>query len=605
MLYRSAVSRPLLEVKKLGKSYGRQVVISDLSFLVSEGEKIALIGRNGAGKSTLLNILVGSEETDAGEVTFLPWTRIGVVKQHEVLPGDITTEAYLESLSGEPLWEVRKLAARFGLKTVELALPPNQLSGGYQMRVKIVAMLLPKPNFLMLDEPVNYLDLNTLMLLERFLAEYDGSFILTAHDREFLQNTCTSTYEIERGELVEYDGPIDDYLVWKEDQKNYRLRSNKKLAREISHHQEFVNRFQFKASQASRAQSKIKHIAKLRHQIKNLAADLATTKIVIPTPHFVGGVAVRADKMSVGYGEKVIASDITFAFQRGEKIVIVGENGRGKSTLLKTLAGILPPLSGDYKWWHRADIGYYDQKTDATLMPGETVIEYLTRLAPEAAPAERILMMAGNFLFKQDDLEKKTNVLSGGERARLCLAGILLHEHNVLLLDEPTNHLDVETAEALALALKNYGGTVIFVSHARTFVNALADQIYEIRNGKVRHFAGTYEEYVNDLAEILEHESVSSPDHSTTEEANAERVERAERRLKIKEAQRHQEKLTKDINKLDAEKSLILAYFFENPTDYAPAKATRLKEIDEELVKLENLWLKAQESLDLLAKNWH
>ena len=603
MLYRSAVSRPLLEVKKLGKSYGRQVVISDLSFLVSEGEKIALIGRNGAGKSTLLNILVGSEEADAGEVTFLPWTRIGLVKQHEVLPNDVTTEVYLESLSGEPLWEVRKLAARFGLKTAELALPPSQLSGGYQMRVKIVDMLLPKPNFLMLDEPVNYLELNTLMLLERFLAEYDGSFILTAHDREFLQNTCTSTYEIERGELVEYNGPIDDYLVWKEDQKNYRLRSNKKLAREISHHQEFVNRFQFKASQASRAQSKIKHIAKLRHQIKNLAADLATTKIVIPTPHFVGGVAVRADKLSVGYGEKVIASDITFAFQRGEKIVIVGENGRGKSTLLKTLAGILTPVAGDYKWWHRADIGYYDQKTDTTLMPGETVIEYLTRLAPESAPAERILMMAGNFLFRQDDLEKKTNVLSGGERARLCLAGILLHEHNVLLLDEPTNHLDVETAEALAIALKNYGGTVIFVSHARTFVNTLADQIYEIRNGKVRHYAGTYEEYVNDLAEILENESVSSSDPSISEGASADRIERAERRLKIKETQRKQEKLTKEITKLDAEKSLILAYFFENPTDYAPAKATRLKEIDEELMKLENHWLKAQESLDLLAKN--
>ena len=603
MLYRSAVSRPLLEVKKLGKSYGRQVVISDLSFLVSEGEKIALIGRNGAGKSTLLNILVGSEEADAGEVTFLPWTRIGLVKQHEVLPNDVTTEVYLESLSGEPLWEVRKLAARFGLKTAELALPPSQLSGGYQMRVKIVAMLLPKPNFLMLDEPVNYLDLNTLMLLERFLAEYDGSFILTAHDREFLQNTCTSTYEIERGELVEYNGPIDDYLVWKEDQKNYRLRSNKKLAREISHHQEFVNRFQFKASQASRAQSKIKHIAKLRHQIKNLAADLATTKIVIPTPHFVGGVAVRADKLSVGYGEKVIASDITFAFQRGEKIVIVGENGRGKSTLLKTLAGILTPVAGDYKWWHRADIGYYDQKTDTTLMPGETVTEYLTRLAPESAPAERILMMAGNFLFRQDDLEKKTNVLSGGERARLCLAGILLHEHNVLLLDEPTNHLDVETAEALAIALKNYGGTVIFVSHARTFVNTLADQIYEIRNGKVRHYAGTYEEYVNDLAEILENESVSSSDPSISEGASADRIERAERRLKIKETQRKQEKLTKEITKLDAEKSLILSYFFENPTDYAPAKATRLKEIDEELMKLENHWLKAEESLDLLAKN--
>ncbi len=600
-----AMSRPLLEVKKLRKSYGRQVVISDLSFLISEGEKIALIGRNGAGKSTLLNILVGAEEADGGEVTFLPWTRVGVVKQHEVLPSDLTTEAYLESLSGEPLWEVRKLAARFGLKTAELAVPPSQLSGGYQMRVKIVGMLLPKPNLLLLDEPVNYLDLNTLLLLERFLADYDGSFVLTAHDREFLQNTCTSTYEIERGELTQYDGPVEDYLVWKEDQKNYRLRTNKKLAREISHHQEFVNRFQFKASQASRAQSKIKHIAKLRHQIKDLAADLATTKITIPTPHFVAGIAVRAEKLSIGYGDKVIASDVTFAWQRGEKIVIAGENGRGKSTLLKTLAGRIEPLAGEYKWWHRADIGYYDQKTDATLLPGETVIEYLSRLAPENAPAERILMMAGNFLFRHDDLEKRTDVLSGGERARLCLAGILLHEHNVLILDEPTNHLDVETAEALALALKDYGGAVIFVSHARTFVNALADQIYEIRNGKIRHYPGTYQEYVDDLADVIESEtSADSPPLNSPINGgeSAARLARSERRLKLKENQRRQEKLTKEIAKLDAEKSAILAYYFDNPTDYAPAKATRLKEIDEELARLENLWLKHQQELENLAK---
>lgn len=589
------MSRPLLEVKKLSKAYGRQTVLGELSVLLSEGQKVALIGRNGAGKSTLLNILTGAEEADGGEVNFLPWTRVGVVKQHEVLPDDRTTEVYLQELSEAPVWSVRKLAARFGLQAAELALPPANLSGGYQMRVKLVAMLLPGPNLLLLDEPVNYLDLNTLLLLERFLVDYDGSFIVTAHDREFLQNICQSTWEIERAGLTVYDGPVDDYLTREEEQKEFRLRSNKKLAREISHHQEFVNRFQFKASQASRAQSKIKHIAKLRRQIQDINRDLATTRITIPTPHFTAGVAVRAEKLAIGYGQKVVASDITFALERGEKIVIAGENGRGKSTLLKTLAGKIEPLAGDFKWWHRADIGYYDQKTETTLLPGETVLQYLTRLAPIDAPAERILMMAGNFLFRADDLEKFTSVLSGGERARLCLAGILLHEHNVLILDEPTNHLDAETAEALALALKDYGGTVIFVSHARTFVNALADQIYEVRGGLIRHFPGTYEEYVSELAQDVENDDQEVPSQKIVDAAAEVRTER---RLRVKELKRQQERAAKEMATLDKEKSAILAYFFENPTDYAPEKSRRLKELEDELQAQEQRWLAASSELE-------
>jgi ATP-binding cassette subfamily F protein 3 len=200
MLYRFAVSRPLLEVKKLTKSYGRQLVMSELSFLISEGEKIALIGRNGAGKSTLLNILMGAEEADGGEVTFLPWTRVGVVKQHEVLPSDLSVEAYLENLSGVPVWEIRTLAARFGLRANELTVPPATLSGGYQMRVKLVAMLLPKPNLLLLDEPVNYLDLNTLLLLEGFLADYDGarSRVLAKHLYKNVRNRTQRAYSVLR-----------------------------------------------------------------------------------------------------------------------------------------------------------------------------------------------------------------------------------------------------------------------------------------------------------------------------------------------------------------------------------------------------------------------
>lgn len=594
------MSRPLLEVKDLRKSYGKQLVFEELGFVVSEGDKIALIGRNGSGKTTLLNILMGLEEADGGTAEPLSWTRLGMVAQHEVLPGDMTTEAYFEHKSGKPAWEARKLAARFGLGPTELAKAPTELSGGYQMRIKIVAMLLQEPNLLLLDEPVNYLDLSTLLLLERFLADYDGSFIMTAHDREFLQNTCTQTYEIERGELTMYNGPVEEYFEWKEEQRQFQLRTNKRLAREISHHQKFVDRFRFKASQASRAQSKIKHIAKLRNQVTSMKADLSTSRIVIPTPHFIDGVAVRAEKLTIGYGDKVIAADITFELRRGAKVVIAGENGRGKSTLLKTLAGKIPPLAGSFKWWHNASIGYYDQKTDATLMPSETVLEYLTRMAPPMTAGERILMMAGNFLFRNDDLEKTTSVLSGGERARLCLAGILLREHNVLILDEPTNHLDVETAEALALALKDYGGTVIFVSHARTFVNALAESIYEVRNGTLRHYIGSYEEYVNDLSADIEPEAEQPTAASLKPNASAER---AEQRLLLKEKQRAQARLTPAIDKLDKEKSDILAYFFENPTDYATEKSRRLIELDEELKTLEKQWLKLQEEIDELRKN--
>ena len=588
--------RPLLEGKNIKKAYGRQVVLDDLSFIVSEGMKVALVGRNGAGKSTLLNILNGREEADSGEVSILPWTRVGVVHQHEILPDTPATELWLEKQSEKAVWDVRKLASQFGLTTDHLALPPGKLSGGYQMRVKIVAMLLQDPNLLLLDEPVNYLDLQTLLLLEKWLANYKGSFIITAHDREFLQNTCTHTFEIERGNLTDYDGPVEEYFAWKEEQKEYQRKSNKKLAKEIAHHQAFVDRFRFKASQASRAQSKIKHIAKLRRNVTQIAGDLATTQIVIPTPVIIPGNALRIEKLEIGYQDKIIASDISLSFNRGQKVVIAGENGKGKSTLLKTIAGIIPARSGSYKWYHRADIGYYDQKTDATLISGETVLQYLTRMAPEQTSGERILMMAGNFLFKNDDLEKSTSVLSGGERARLCLAGILLHEHSVLILDEPTNHLDMETAESLASALKEYGGTVVFVSHARTFVNELADTIYEIRGGTIRHYTGTYEEYVSDVAAITLEESDDSEQKPDKLSATAY----AERKALIKEKERALLRLQKQVDELDKEKSAILAFFFENPTDYSPEKSRRLDELNDELPRLEERWLALHQEIDTL-----
>ncbi len=591
------MGHPLIEGKNLRKKYGLQTVLEDLSFLIAEKQKIALIGRNGAGKSTLLKIITGAEEADGGEVNMFPKLRLGVVEQHEVLPSDCTTLAFLEKRGGVSDWKVKKLGARFGLGESHLQVPPSELSGGYQMRVKLVAMLLLEPNLLLLDEPVNYLDLQTLLLLEMFLKDFRGGCIIAAHDRTFLQNTCTTTFEIERGKLTVYKGTVQEYLEYKQEQLEFQKSTNKRLRREMAHHQTFVDRFRYKASLATRAQSKIKHIAKLRNQISDIDSALATTNITIPSSRVVPGPAVRADDLVIGYGEHVVAEKIDLDVMRGEKIVIAGENGNGKSTLLKTLAGKIDQLEGKVKWWHHADIGYYDQKTDAALIDTETVLQHLTRMAPRDASGERILMMAGNFLFRGDDLDKPTSVLSGGERARLCLAGILLHEHNVLLLDEPTNHLDVETTEALALALKKYSGTVLFISHARTFVNALAEKILEVRNGRVRQHMGTYGEYVDDLMDRARESLVVE-----CSEEGGDRVLRAEAQMRVKEHQRSQARINKKMKVLDVEKSEILAYFFENPTDYAPVKAQRLDEVTKEIERLEVLWVKDQEVIDHLRK---
>lgn len=588
---------PLLEGRQLRKRYGLQTVLEDLSFLISEKQKIALIGRNGAGKSTLLKLITEVEQADDGEVFVHAHTRLGIVEQHEVLPDDQSCLDFLVSASGKPEWEVSKLGASFGLTPAILQQAPAELSGGYQMRVKLTKMLLADPNLLILDEPVNYLDLQTLLLLEQFLSSFSGAFIIAAHDRTFLQNTCTHTFEIERGELISYAGGVQEYLEYKEEQKQLQLRSNKKLKREIAHHQKFVDRFRYKESMASRAQSKLKHIAKLRRQIVAIDADLATTRIKIACPRVVGGPAVHASDLKIGYGDFVVAQDIEFEFQRGQKIVIAGENGRGKSTLLKTIGGVIPALEGSFKWWHRASIGYYDQMTSASLKGTETVLKHLTRMAPGHVSGEGILMMAGNFLFTGDDLDKPVSVLSGGERARLALAGILLKEHNVLLLDEPTNHLDVETTEALALALKEYKGTVVFVSHARTFVNALADEIYEMRAGRLRRYIGTYEEYVADLEEVLDIEVPSMDELDADEQL---RADRAELHTRIKEYQRTQERVSKKLDAFDKERSEILAYFFENPTDYAPTKAQRLEELNQQMEVLEQEWLQAEQQVESL-----
>ena len=584
----------LMEMRNLNKSYGTEHVLQDVSFFISEQERIGLIGVNGAGKSTLLRILTREEELDSGSMHLHKDTRLGIVRQHEILPEHGTVMEYLESRSGKPTWQIARMSARFGLGGEFLLQIPHSLSGGYQMRVKLIGMLLQDPNLLILDEPVNYLDLDTLLLLEQFLRFYKGAYVIAAHDRTFLQNTCTTTYEIESGTLTQFNGPVQEYLSYKEEQEAFARRTNKKLSRQIAHHQTFVDRFRYKASLASRAQNKLKHIARLKQNIAKIPTDLASAKINIASPPKSTGTALRVLNMSIGYSDYTVVSNIELEIMRGQHVAIAGQNGQGKSTFLKTIAGRIPELAGFCKWWHRAQIAYYGQHTEAELKPEETVQQYLMRCAPENTSPERILMMAGDFLFTTNDLDKKTQVLSGGQRARLCLAGMLLGEHNVLLLDEPTNHLDVQTVDRLAAALKAYTGTIIMVSHARTFVDAIADRVYEVVHGTVRQYMGTYNEYVEDLANRTVHEAMED---SVDKHANKQG---GRTYMQVKEHQRAQERIEKKLKKLNAEKSEIMMFFFENPTDYAPTKATRLEEIGSEIESLESSWLSHEESIESL-----
>jgi ATP-binding cassette subfamily F protein 3 len=460
------------------------------------------------------------------------------------------------------------------------------------MRVKIVRMLLEEPNLLLLDEPVNYLDLPTLLLFEAFLRRYTGAYVITSHDRELIRNLCTTTWEVAKGKLVTFPGDVDTYLDWKAEQAEYERRTNKRLRKEMADAQAFVDRFRAKSSQASRAQSKIKHIAKLRTKLRELGSDLPTAAFRIRSPQVTPGTALRCDDSAIGYKAPITAG-ISFEIQRGMKVAIVGENGRGKSTLLRSLAGIIPSLSGTMKWWHRADIGYFSQLSEDTLLPNETVLQTLTRSAPPDTSGERILATAGAFLFHEDDLEKHCGVLSGGERARLRLATLVLHEHNVLLLDEPTNHLDAETVEVLAQALKEYEGTVIVVSHARTFMNALVDRIFEIRNGAVRRYPGTYEEYVAELTADAEAAEIEvERDAGEGAEQTSERREKA---LRERERFRKRQKLEAKLKELEKERGDIHAFFFENPTEYVPEKQHRLAELEEQIAETEREWMKLAE----------
>lgn len=584
----------LLQTEHLSKAHGLHVLFEDANLSFAEGQKIGLIGRNGAGKSTLLHILTGEEKADSGSVIHPPQLRMAHLRQLDAFEDGETVLSFLMRQSGKPEWFCSKTAATLDLKKERLEMKIAALSGGWQMRVKLAALLCQEPNFLLLDEPTNFLDLNTQLLLEAFLRDWNGGFLIVSHDREFLQNTCTHTLELEHGKFTLFPGDVETYLEFKEEQLAFNIKYNQKIETEKKKLLSFVERFGAKASKATQAQSKLKQMRKLKTiEIKH---RLKTVKIVIPSVEPRKTFAVKAKDLSIGYSDRVIASDINFEIDRGQKVALLGENGAGKSTLLKTLSGAIEKLDGTFAWNNRTTFTYYDQHSADGLYPTETIEQHLKRVMAQELPPEILMRMAGNFLFSKDDLEKPIGLLSGGERSRLVLAGILLQRPDVLLLDEPTNHLDLETVEALGSALKNWNGTVIFVSHSRTFVNLIATRILEVRGGKLRVFPGTYEEYVYQLQE---EEGVAKKEVVKDEEPT-EKISKSERYEKIKELKRAIIKVEKQLDKLEDERSGIMKLFTQDPARFDLERNKKLTTLETMITHTEAEWTRLTEELSKL-----
>ena len=605
----------LLQVRDLSKRFGARTILEEATASFSEGQKIGVIGPNGAGKSTLCKIIIGEEDSDGGTITKNSALRLSYLEQHDPFePGETVTD-FLMRYTQKEEWECGQIAAKFQLKNEWLEKKISELAGGYRTRVKLTAMLLRDPNFLILDEPTNYLDLSTLILLENFLNEFEGGFLIVSHDREFLKRTCEHTLEVMNGRLTLYPGNIEEYFTFKEEMIQQKMAYNKNIEKKKEQLQEFVDRFRAKASTATRAKSKMKQIEKL----KTIEIEHSTGKvhIHIPVIERKAGVALSCQDLAVGYPEKQVANRIHLEIDRGIHVAVLGDNGQGKTTFLRTLAGDLERKAGSFNWGTGLKIAYYAQHVNESLPKEQDVYTYLLQEAAEGVTTQDVLNMAGSFLFKGDDTKKKIPVLSGGERARLCLAGILLRKNHVLLLDEPTNHLDFDTVEALGKALKKFHGTVFFISHDRTFVNLVATAIIEVKNGSIKKYPGTYEDYVYHL-ECEAHglygkdpdagHPASSAKHSAppSPPPSAETRQLQERKQVKSEITALKTQILKSESRLKhyaEERDGYLKETEQNPFHYSRQRSERMKQLTSLIEKEEAAWLDLQNRLEALKKS--
>ncbi len=605
----------VLQLQNAHKRYGEQELLRGASCALADDQKVGLIGRNGAGKSTLCRALLGEESLDAGDVVRSRKLRLGYLRQHDPFLDGETVLGFLQRDSRQPEWRCGEIAWQFQLPDSMLDQEVRELSGGWQTRVKLAALLLHDPNLLILDEPTNFLDLRTQMLLEEFLRNFKGGCLIVSHDRSFLQRTCNHTLEISRGQLTMFPGNVEKYLENLAERREHDRRVNAATLSKRKQLESFITKNRANANTASQARSKAKQLKRL--QLVDVQGEEAVIQFSFLAVDPRQGTALRTEQLAIGYsnhegrqstrhasaGERnvgsPVASQIQLEVEHGTRVGIVGDNGQGKTTFLRTICNSLTPLDGNLKWGYGCQVGVYAQHVYTSLPEKQTVEDYLHDQAAPGTTIQQVKDIAGSFLFRGDLIEKQIKVLSGGERARLVLAGLLLQKHNVLILDEPGNHLDVETVEALADALCRYQGTVLFTSHDRHFMHRVATAVIEVRDGRVASYPASYEDYVYRVHKELEaglraEHTVRGTPSSSPAAGSRQLGGREERAL-----QKKMKSLERKIASLDNDKKTTQAELLTvTSAPEARALQEQLTSLSDEIQQLEEQWLEVFQVLE-------
>ena len=581
----------MLTVAGLSKSFGGRELFDDVSLNIMAGDRIAITGPNGAGKSTLIKIILGQEEPDAGSVSFIRGTRTGYLPQESEPAGNETvmeiTVPHEHESDGQFVAKAKQILASLGFKQTDYDRPAREMSGGWIMRAHLARLLAEEPDLLMLDEPTNHLDLETLIWFQDYLKYYPGAILLISHDREFLNNLCTHIAELRASRIMRYTGNYDSYLEQRAAAEVTMIATAKSQQREIDRMQLFVDRFRAKNTKAAQAQSKLKQIERIKEDMVELPdGDGPTMGFRFPQPQRSGQRVITLEKIKFGYGEKLIYDGIDLEVERDQRIVLVGPNGAGKSTLLKLLAQVLTPQAGVHKLGHNAKYGYFAQHRAAMLNPAHTVFQEALD-TPQRITEQAIRTVLGSFLFRGDDIYKPVSVLSGGEKSRLALVKLLLDPPNLLLMDEPTTHLDLASVDALIEALKQYQGTLVFISHDVHFIRALSTHVVRVEAGTLRHFGGGYQYYLDKTAQSARAALTSSsfgsavtrpvvPQVDRKEQKRLEATQRQARSNKKSEIQKRIAALEKEIADLEAKERDYAAELEKPETYHSGGRATQI-----------------------------
>jgi ATP-binding cassette, subfamily F, member 3 len=652
----------MLTLSGITKAYGGRVLFSDVTLQVNREDRIGLVGPNGAGKTTLFSIILGEEKPDEGKIMlergvsfgYLPQENAPVadetvielataivpeyVKLRRILkaweadhpaeamhPEDIHDDVHdrFNELGGYRLEaKARQILAGLGFRQRDFDRAAREMSGGWVMRAHLARLLTQEPDLLLLDEPTNHLDLEALLWFQGYLKNYPGAIVVISHDREFLNHLVGSIVEIRSSKLIRFRGNYDAYLEQREAQEQQLLAVYKHQEREIGRLMEFVNRFRAKNTKAAQAQSKLKQIDRME-KVEAPVNDERKIDFAFPQPERSGQRVIKLEGIHHAYGDNVVYQGMDFQAERGQRIVLVGPNGAGKSTLLKILAEVVIPQAGVRTLGHNAKSGYYSQYRVEMLNPARTVLDEALD-TPQRVTEQFVRTLLGSFLFRGDDVFKQVSVLSGGEKSRLALVKLLLDPPNLLLMDEPTTHLDMSSIDALAYALDQFRGTLVFISHDVYFIRSLASHVVHVNAGKLTHYPGGYQYYLDKTKAISERAGLTldsgesrsrlSPEerqsskilnaNSRKEQKRLEAISRQARSGERKAQRERVQLLEQEIQRLESQQAELVAELEKEETYQKPRRANEINRelltLQERLAELNPQWEQQATKLEML-----